>query len=69
MIFKLTSLFSGFAVVLNTAEATDNLDCAPVDAVNVVYRYQPTATAITSIIATIIAISIEVMPFAFGMCV
>jgi len=56
------------AVVLNTAEATDSLACAVVDAVNVVYRYQPTATAITSTIATIIAISIEVMPFAFDVC-
>jgi hypothetical protein len=49
-----------------SAETTFSLGWPPVVATNVVYRYQPTATAIISTIATIIAISRLVIPFTLA---
>ena len=58
-----TTSFKVLLADMNVACDTISLACADVEATNVVYMYQPTATAITIIIANSIANSIEVSPF------
>lgn len=52
-----------------SADTTLSLGWPVVEATNVVYMYQPTATAIINTIATITAISRLVIPFVFGIAV